>query len=74
MEGSARLTDEPMNGVRNDANAVTDSTDRLSSFFSHSLFLLSIMIVTGPSLTSSTSIIAPKTPVAEVLPRRLYVK
>jgi len=32
MEGSAKLTADPMNGVRKDAKAVTVSTERLSSF------------------------------------------
>jgi hypothetical protein len=78
IAGSARLMAEPRNGVRNAANVETSRTDlfrvlssaeaRFSGTIYRSLFLVSIIIVTGPSLIISTDIIAPNSPVPHFFP------
>ena len=84
IAGSARLTAEPRNGVRNAANVATKRTDRFKLFSSlltellpvrfsiniYSFSFVSIIIVTGPSLMRAISIIAPNSPVAGFFPER----
>ena len=79
IDGSARFTAEARKGVRKAANAVTSNTDLLRPFSSvaeevtsiiyYSLFFVSIIIVTGPSLIISTTIFAPNSPVSIFFPR-----
>lgn len=71
IAGSARFTAAPIKGVMKEEKVATIKTDffRLhGSIGLYSLFFVSIIIVTGPLLTSDISIIAPNSPLPTDFP------
>lgn len=76
IEGNAIFVADPIKGVTKEAKDVTTNvalSNDLSdvAFIFYALFLLSIVMVTGPSFSRATFINAPNTPVFISLPKSL---